>query len=233
MASSILFSEKRKADNGTVEHRMDGQSPSPKADKKARGSSPGSKRTTSVELQANAVPIDVREYIINESNSVTALIEDAKEHEAQIHTLIDKINEGIARENELQEALKLQQFNEDKQSTAAAAQKISEDERREAADSRIEDLQAANEKMRDELNKEKETVGKSSRSPFLEAHSLRKRLEEARLEEEQAQDKCRETTAEMKKRIAKAEGEVKKETDAAEKIRAQMNRDSQTLQDLA
>ena len=92
------------------------------------------------------MPFHVREDIINESNTVTGLIEDAKEHDKQVHKLIDRINEGNVRENDMQEALDVRKIDEEKQKNAAAAHNTSEDERREAADSRIEDLQAANEK---------------------------------------------------------------------------------------
>ena len=142
-------SEKRKAEIGTTEHRLNSHSPSPKADKKARDMSPSANGTTPIEVQANAVPIDVREYILNESDSVLSLTEEVKDHDKQIHSLIDKINEGNARENELQEALRLREFNEDKLNTAAAAQKIMEHERRESADSRIQALQATNETLWD------------------------------------------------------------------------------------
>ena len=102
--------------------------------------------------------------------------------------------------------------------------------RREAADSRIEALQATNETIRDELKKEKEVVCKVKSESSLEAHSLSKRLEDVRLEEERDQDKCRKTAAEMKRRLAKADGEVKEETDATEKVRAQLNRESHAFQ---
>ena len=53
----------------------------------------------------------------------------------------------------------------------------------------------------------------------------------ARTAEEQNHEQYRGTTIEMKRRLAKAEGEVKLDTDATERVRVQLNRESQTLQD--
>ena len=93
---------------------MTSQSPSSRTDKKAREMLPGSTRTTTIELQANSVPVDFRTYIINESDAVTSMIEDAKGHETEIHILIDKINVCNKRESELEKTLRIRDFNEEK-----------------------------------------------------------------------------------------------------------------------
>ena len=65
--------------------------------KKERDASPISQRMIPIEAQANAVPAPVREYIVNESDKVIGLIDDAKEHERQIHGLLDKFNQSSQR----------------------------------------------------------------------------------------------------------------------------------------
>ena len=65
-----------------------------------------------------------------------------------------------------------------------------------------------------------------------EARELSKQLEEAQAEKKKVKEMCHQSSEEVKRRVAKAEHEVKMEADETDKVRVQMNRESYTLQEL-